>query len=526
MSEKSFLFIFLIIFLFTPHFSYAQVKVLPNCPYKFSTELKMGDSHEDVVVLQEILNSDKRTIVALSGAGSPGKETGNFGPATRTALKKFQALFIEYIGVADGKFNEKTKTVAQAICDGTLDSVPQAELTSEQVETTKTPIRTATNTSPLFISIAANARSIAANTQLRVVINSSREIKTPDSGSIIVDGGSVSEIRKMSKTQYMAIIVASEGARQINIQVEADKISDLNGLTNDDASNEITVAVTASSIVSTINNAAGAISGSIENILNQISGITPTSKNCNGIQVAIETVCNSTIGTTGNTASTQPTNSAGGSGSSGGSGGGGSGGQNSLSQMLNSLMSGMTKGAQQQAPHDEDAAESNAQPYSPSTEPFTGGSVDLSSLNVPAFCKTPPNYGGKPAGQCFDMENTTPQVKEAVALACAAIGKPVPIVSASRNGKKCGNAGAQKSQHLKGMAVDIGHLQLTSVERQKVFEVFKKKGFNGYGCYGVNSPHGVHLDHGPARRWGPDKTGASWSQSHCPEELFLGGYPK
>jgi hypothetical protein len=192
------------------------------------------------------------------------------------------------------------------------------------------------------------------------------------------------------------------------------------------------------------------------------------------------------------------------------------------------MLGGMNKGQNQsqQDAYNEKGEGSGAQNYTPSSEPFTGGSVDLSSLNVPEFCKAPPNYGGKPAGKCFDVENTTPLVKETLALACAAINKQVPVVSASRSGRKCANGGVSQSQHLTGKAVDIGFLELSSTERQKVFEVFKKKGFNGYGCYGANSTNGVHLDHGPARRWGPDKTGSSWSASACPQELFLGGYAR
>jgi hypothetical protein len=153
-----------------------------------------------------------------------------------------------------------------------------------------------------------------------------------------------------------------------------------------------------------------------------------------------------------------------------------------------------------------------------------GGSVDLSNLNVPEFCKSAPDFGGTPAGKCFDMQNTTAKVKETVALACAAINKKLPIVSASRSGHKCGNAGGPA--HPAGTAVDIGFVSLSSTDRQKVFEVFYKKGFSGYGCYGANSTTGVHLDHYGPRRWGPCKSSSCWSPSHCPQELFLAGYAR
>ena len=183
--------------------------------------------------------------------------------------------------------------------------------------------------------------------------------------------------------------------------------------------------------------------------------------------------------------------------------------------------------AQQQSPGNDRNESVGAQSYTPSNIPFTGGSVDLSKLNVPDFCKSSPDYGAKQGGGCFDMENTTPEVKETMALACAAINKLVPVISASRSGQKCGNGGAKASQHLSGRAVDIAILQLDKSDLQKVFEVFRKKNFNGYGCYGKkgqNDGDEVHLDHGPARRWGNDRSGDSWNPNECPPELFMAGY--
>jgi peptidoglycan hydrolase-like protein with peptidoglycan-binding domain len=49
----------------------------------------MGMSDSQVRLLQRALNALGFTI-AKSGAGSPGKETNYFGPATRLALIRFQ----------------------------------------------------------------------------------------------------------------------------------------------------------------------------------------------------------------------------------------------------------------------------------------------------------------------------------------------------------------------------------------------------------------------------------------------------
>lgn len=58
-----------------------------------STDLRMGDSHPDVALLQKLLNKDPDTRVADAGAGSAGQETAYFGAKTLDAVKRFQAKY-------------------------------------------------------------------------------------------------------------------------------------------------------------------------------------------------------------------------------------------------------------------------------------------------------------------------------------------------------------------------------------------------------------------------------------------------
>ncbi len=73
--------------------------------YTFSVNLKMGSKGSDVMALQKALNADG-VWVSASGAGSPGNETSNFGPATKAAVVKFQEKYaseaLAPVGLAKG----------------------------------------------------------------------------------------------------------------------------------------------------------------------------------------------------------------------------------------------------------------------------------------------------------------------------------------------------------------------------------------------------------------------------------------
>jgi peptidoglycan hydrolase-like protein with peptidoglycan-binding domain len=64
-----------------------------------------------VRTLQKRLNA-KGFLVATVGAGSPGNETTFFGPATETAVKKFQNTY--GIAPASGVVNAGTRTALES----------------------------------------------------------------------------------------------------------------------------------------------------------------------------------------------------------------------------------------------------------------------------------------------------------------------------------------------------------------------------------------------------------------------------
>lgn len=70
----------------------------------FSRNLSIGDSGQDVLELQRLLNQDSKTQITVSGAGSPGNETMYFGHLTHQAVIRFQNLYAAEILYPVGLF--------------------------------------------------------------------------------------------------------------------------------------------------------------------------------------------------------------------------------------------------------------------------------------------------------------------------------------------------------------------------------------------------------------------------------------
>jgi len=96
-----------------------------TCSTTFTRSLSTGSTGVDVMNLQKFLNSDPDTVVALSGAGSPGMETSYYGSLTATAVSKFQTKYsadiLVPVGLTSptGYFGPSTMAKANALCSAT-----------------------------------------------------------------------------------------------------------------------------------------------------------------------------------------------------------------------------------------------------------------------------------------------------------------------------------------------------------------------------------------------------------------------
>jgi peptidoglycan hydrolase-like protein with peptidoglycan-binding domain len=119
----------------------------------FTRSLAVGSSGIDVRQLQIVLNN-AGIIVASSGAGSAGKESDYFGPATRSALLKFQR---SRSLTADGQLNADTIAyVNKMVVSDPAKLVPLRAVASPS--TAGAPVSSVTN--PVNTSVRRTTSSI------------------------------------------------------------------------------------------------------------------------------------------------------------------------------------------------------------------------------------------------------------------------------------------------------------------------------------------------------------------------------
>ncbi|MBI2097691.1 MAG: peptidoglycan-binding protein, partial [Candidatus Vogelbacteria bacterium] len=110
----------------------------------FNRTLQIGVSGEDIRRLQELLNSDPETLVAVSGVGSPGNETDFFGNLTRRAVGKFQLKYSVIVSEEDngyGIVGPRTRTKLVEVFSGQTALVPIPESQTASVAILQAELR-------------------------------------------------------------------------------------------------------------------------------------------------------------------------------------------------------------------------------------------------------------------------------------------------------------------------------------------------------------------------------------------------
>src|SRR3989338_2335867 len=102
MSESSSLFVLAVFFLILFGAATVHAETPSFCPFSLNSNLKAGSSGPDVLRLQQFLNSDAYTAIALSGVGSSGAESNFFGTLTKNAVIKFQNKYSAEILTPNG----------------------------------------------------------------------------------------------------------------------------------------------------------------------------------------------------------------------------------------------------------------------------------------------------------------------------------------------------------------------------------------------------------------------------------------
>ena len=150
----------------------------------FNRALKVGMTHPDIKRLQQLLNSDSDTQIAKTGAGSPGKETNYFGPATKKALQKFQAKH-DIVSSGDeattgyGSVGPSTRAkLAEVFAAGpTVSAIPSPTVPSP------VPSPTAVSVSPVFTKGFSKGTSHSDIKRLQEFLNSDPDTQIAKTGA-------------------------------------------------------------------------------------------------------------------------------------------------------------------------------------------------------------------------------------------------------------------------------------------------------------------------------------------------------
>ncbi|MEI6296796.1 MAG: peptidoglycan-binding protein [bacterium] len=171
-----------------------------------TSNLMLGSKGAQVMSLQQILNGDADTVVALSGAGSKGNETQSFGPATKAAVIKFQKKW----GITPAA--------------GYVGAITRAKLNGLVAVTPVTPVTPGT---PVVVtpgvagSLTVTAASVQPANALVPALTSrvpfTKIVLTAGASDVIVNGVTVQRTGSSVDSVLSGIVLLDENGGQIGI---------------------------------------------------------------------------------------------------------------------------------------------------------------------------------------------------------------------------------------------------------------------------------------------------------------------
>jgi hypothetical protein len=169
----------------------------------FNTDLSMGMTSSDVKMLQKVLNQSADTMVASSGAGSPGMESTYFGAKTKAAVIKFQGK--KGISPTSGYVGPKTRAILNSmggVSTGTGTGTGTGTVTTGTGLTVMSAVQPSANLAP------ASASRVPFT---KVTLTASND------GDVTVNGVTVERAGLAQDAVFAGIVLLDENGLQIGI---------------------------------------------------------------------------------------------------------------------------------------------------------------------------------------------------------------------------------------------------------------------------------------------------------------------
>ena len=192
---------------------------------QLTRNLKFGISGEDVRVLQAFLNSDPRTTITSSGAGSPGYESTYFGAKTKTAVIKFQELYKSEVltpaGLSQGSglVGALSRGKITALC-GAADSSQSSVNTTKPMAPESTGVAKPTNPRALLA-----APALTESPTLKPYLIEPANYAVAQGGKLSIIGGGYSLVNTIhvGGKSYEGIISTKKGRLEVTLPLSSTK---------------------------------------------------------------------------------------------------------------------------------------------------------------------------------------------------------------------------------------------------------------------------------------------------------------